>query len=798
VKLGTAFDERSYVRRAPVRLRAAFSAFALCFLAPVAALAQAAAPAAASDDFITVRLEPGVGLRTLSERYLDNPDLWPIILRANGVDDITDLAVGQELLLPGNQKRLSATALEASLSEIQRANESGAQLFAPLLIRNAIQYRDEAITHDREGIYAQSIDLSSRAINRAEAARLKSEEQRDLEAEARLSDRQGWVEGQKTTENSWSERDLNAILNEQEKLRTLSRSTAQVVFRDASRLRLNSNSQAVIQRMRVDPLKRREEAKISLVEGDFYALLATESDRNQLEVELENVDARIDSGSFWVSQDADGAKFSNYDVRPVSITAGDETLVLGRNEGAVVRNGEAPRDKIDIQTRIALAAPADEAVLYGAVVDLAWEEAETSGGYWLEIAFDGRFDRMADSLWGLETNTLVDHPLAPGTYYWRVAALDDFGLPGQMSSVRKFELRTDVTPPFLRIRTPEPDAVLREAAITISGETEAGAAVLVDGTVADTDRDGRFFLSITAREGRNEVSVVARDTAGNETERRIAFDYVADARRDIAYDPSLPRGADARFYSANAVLSLSGAVVGGARVSALDNEGRPRSETYADSEGRFALNVPLAARIDRFQVRVTTVSGYAYSETVEAEILDQPPQVSIAPVPSVTALPALDFVITTDAANTVAVNGASVAVVDGNATTTVTLAEGPNTIEIVATSPVGLVTIEKRTVLLDTVKPSITAEDVTVEARGATDFVSIRIGATDGAGLARTSRFAVRSGDAARDGVLRYNRAQKSYQGGVEIPRRADGDVVTIMVELSDIAGNVREVELVR
>ena len=97
--------------------------------------------------------------------------------------------------------------------------------------------------------------------------------------------------------------------------------------------------------MRVDPLKRREEAQISLIEGDFYALLATESKRNRLEVNLPSADATIDSGSFWVSQDDDAAKFSNYDVKPVSITARGETLVLGRNEGALVPTGEAPAGK---------------------------------------------------------------------------------------------------------------------------------------------------------------------------------------------------------------------------------------------------------------------------------------------------------------------------------------------------------------------------------------------------------------------------------------------------------------------
>ena len=67
--------------------------------------------------------------------------------------------------------------------------------------------------------------------------------------------------------------------------RTLSDSTAQVTFRDLSRLRLNPNSNAIIQRMRSDPLTGAETTKVSLVNGDFYALLNQLGNRAAFEVE---------------------------------------------------------------------------------------------------------------------------------------------------------------------------------------------------------------------------------------------------------------------------------------------------------------------------------------------------------------------------------------------------------------------------------------------------------------------------------------------------------------------------------
>lgn len=750
-----------------------------------------------ADAMIKVQIGPDMTLRGIAEKYLQNPDLWPIILRLNSIDDVTQLKDGQELMLPADQVRLSASALDASLVEIQKANEAGAQLFAPLLIQHAIDFRDQAVVENDNGVYAESIALSSKSIATAGDARITSEQRRDVEAEARLSDRQGWVEGQKVSQNNWSERDLNAVLNEQEKLRTLSDSTAQVVFRDASRLRLNPNSQAVIQRMRDDPLTRRKEAQISLVEGDFYALLAPESDRSKLEVNLDKVDAKIDSGNFWVSQGDGEAKFSNYDTAPVSVVSGGETLTLGRNEGAVVLAGQAPTAKVDVISRPTQIEPEDNAVVYGEVAQLGWAEMPGQHGYWVEIAFDPRFDRMVDSLWGVQQNRTDGLKLAPGTYYWRVAALDLLGLPGQMSTVRRFDLVNDSAPPFLRIRTPGPASILREASVSVSGETEAGSAVFVAGEVASVDQNGRFFFTLQAKEGENAVPVVARDPAGNETTRELRFTYSPDERRAILFDPSVLRDESGHFLTPTRQLSLSGQVVEGARVAFSDPLGGLRSETYADQSGHFAVNIPLLADQETLSVEVTTISGYAYQETLDVRVADRPPQFRLKkPLRPVTSKASLELEIEVDPAARLAVNGQAAEVVDGVARIGLSLQPGPNVIEIVATDAVGLVTIEKHTVLFDDQKPELTESEVTSRRQGESEVLSIRVGAQDASGLALTSRFRVAAGGASRSGVLRYNPASKSYLGSVEIPAQPEGSAPEIVVELSDMAGNVNEVRL--
>ena len=60
------------------------------------------------------------------------------------------------------------------------------------------------------------------------------------------------------------------------------------------------------------------------------------------------MNATIDSGSFWVSQDTTGAKFANYDDGLVEVTALGKTVALNRNEGTVVAPGAMPSDKLAV------------------------------------------------------------------------------------------------------------------------------------------------------------------------------------------------------------------------------------------------------------------------------------------------------------------------------------------------------------------------------------------------------------------------------------------------------------------
>ena len=375
---------------------------------------------AAEDDSLRVQLQEGQSLRDLAQQHLGDPDLWAEILRMNGLT-VGDVRPGIELTIPIGRIAAANRALDQALQQIQSATEQGARLFAPDQIARAISLRDAAVAQRKAGAWEAAAKLAGEASASAEEALAAALAQRDAAAEALLSDRQGWVEGQQPQDLLWSERPLNAVLIEEEKVRTLSRSTAQITFRDDSRLRLNANSQAVIQRMRVDPLSREEEAKVSLVEGDFYALLAGRSERKNFELEIPEVETEINSTNFWVRRDVSGSKFANYDERLLQVSAQGESVSLGRNEAALVRSGAPPSDKIDVLPAPALSAPGDDTVAFAADLQLSWTTVADAAGYWLEVAGDPGFERMTYSRWGLAEGSYQSTPLELGSYSgaWR-------------------------------------------------------------------------------------------------------------------------------------------------------------------------------------------------------------------------------------------------------------------------------------------------------------------------------------------------------------------------------------------
>ncbi len=91
-----------------------------------------------------------------------------------------------------------------------------------------------------------------------------------------------------------------------------------------------------------------------------------------------------------------------------------------------------------------LLTPEDRQVLQGnlANYNFAWATVANAARYHLEVAADGGFKQLVDEAWVAGTSAQVQSldlsDIEPGTYFWRVSALDAQGYESAWSSTSHF------------------------------------------------------------------------------------------------------------------------------------------------------------------------------------------------------------------------------------------------------------------------------------------------------------------------------------------------------------------------
>ncbi len=162
------------------------------------------------------------------------------------------------------------------------------------------------------------------------------------------------------------------------------------------------------------------------------------------------------------------------------------------------------------------------------IITLRWRTVSpTASGVHLQVSRSKRF--IEGGMDVDATRTGRDEArlkaVAPGTYYWRLATVDESGQQSEWSTVRRFQIVSTTRRPLIEDHTPpelevEPASQMGHLFI-VEGHTEAGATVTINGEPVEVDGDGHFRKAVEVTdEGWNDLVVEAVDPAGNRTERR--------------------------------------------------------------------------------------------------------------------------------------------------------------------------------------------------------------------------------------------------------------------------------------
>ncbi|WP_299164950.1 FecR domain-containing protein [uncultured Tateyamaria sp.] len=725
-------------------------------------------------------------LRGVVSEHLNDPDLWPYVLELNAIASPAAVVPGTELQMPVKQVRAADAALAKALKAIQAANAEGAQVFAPVEIGQALENREAAVGQREVGAWVEVVDLSDIATLLAMEALDISIAQRDRAAEAVVSDVQGDVEGRAPEEPRWSGRGLNDVLVEFERVRTLSDSTTQVTFRDLSRLRLNANSNATIQRMRSDPLTGTEVTKVSLVNGDFYALLNQLSEKTAFEVDVPGVETTTNSGDFWIKNDATGARFVNYDTPALQVSDGNETIQINENEGLVLTSSGAQR--AEVLDAPALEQPALGAILYDGFAPLGWSAFEGAEGYWVEVAVDPGFNQMQVSEWGVRGTTLDTAPLPPRTYHWRVAALDRLGLPGQWSVPQSFTLRVDETPPFLTLLAPGDGEIVTQPAIEIFGASEPDAEVQLNGAPVPLGADGSFIVETTLTPGPNILTLRAVDAAGNESATAQTVVYRPAAQVDVSLSPTLPRLGNALATRSGELSVFAASTAAEGADVLVQSGGTEVLRAVVGPAGAISFSVPASETPQGYTLAVLGPSGLIEGRLDFEVIQDRtPPETTLdSPPPKATDLDEIELIGDAGDAAQLTINGADVPLDQGRFAVSLSLVQGLNLFDLVATDTVGNVNATRLQTLYDIDPPDVQSVEVG-RPKGANGPIEIVVQASDPSGLRQAASFLLQVGAQEREGFLRCDSAAGLCRAA--LPPEA-GALELIEVVIEDYAGN--------
>ncbi len=731
-------------------------------------------------------------IRDVAKEYLNDPDLWEEILKSNKLRSPSDVKTGMVLTIPYNQIMRAKKAIDEALVEIQKATTAGAKSFASDLMTKAIASHTQAIKERKSGNWDKSYQLGSEAkqeaLNAAQEASMKSA----TKGEATLSFSKGKVESKKSIENLWRSIPVLAKIIENDRVRTLSDSYAEVAFQDKSKIRLSENSQAVIQRNRVDLLTNRSEAKVTLEKGDAFALLAGGAQgKKKFNLETPGLEATVRSKTYWVSKDDKTAKVANYDGE-IDLKSKNSKITLKSNQGAsLLASGTLTQPK-DLLKRPNLTSPVNEKIVYENKISLEWSKVDGADKYWLQISRDATFKTAVFQSKEMKS-TAHNAELERGSYYWRAAAIDKDGFPGPFSDARLFTLIVNNEAPYLTVSEPATNVFVTKNEIDIKGNTESLVRVSINGETLTVDASGAFEKHFLLHEGVNVFDVVAIDSSGNKSTITRKVDYSKGQGLFLKYDLNT-LGGEKQIYTTNQSLTIKGSTTAETFVTAISHPTGLKVAALSDSTGEFRFTISrlttkntviVEAKNKEGKILVDTMYIYLDKELPEIRFNDEIPEKT-----SDNSLAVIGFVSNAAALR---LNGSVIEIKQNKFQTLYALKEGLNELLFIATNKNGAKTKVYRKIFLDSAPPELINYKAVPAKITGTGIVAFEIKASDKTGLKKTAKLIYQLGEDLFTIYLRLDENTQTYRASENCSFAGSADVKIRLILLEDQLGNLKE-----
>jgi len=589
---------------------------------------------AQTKDNIRITITGRTDVRKLAQDYFGDPDLWTYILKYNNIKDLSSVQSPVQIIIPQKKVKELLELFDNASKSIQDAVKAGAKILAPDLLEKSSGDYYDALKAKNILDFDSSHDYLIEAVDLARKAYSRTMEIREKTMDAVISYKKGTVQKMFPSVLNWENAELYDNLKENDWARTLSLSLANITFNDLSQIKLYENSEAEIQRSRVDVIGNNTDTKIKLEKGNAYAMLLN-SPKKKFDLDIPGVRTKINSKYFWIEKNNANAKLANYNGE-ITLGVKDSSVIVKKNQGSVIPNGGYPSKPRKLIPPPELIYPEDFSAVTGNNVKFNWQNAPGVPDYSLEISTTGTF-KIVDKSYNKNTGSSLEiSGLKPGVYYWHVCSVDSLGLPGPFSEIRSVIILTDTAKPFLSIDYPADNFISRSIGLKITGKTNSDCKVLVNNNNVVTSNDGRFGSDLVLNEGENKIKIEAINPLGNVT--TIYRNVFVESDSEIKISDSVfgdLTGSSTYFTSKNILdLSLSTRPLSCVRVESLNSQ--KSYTTYSNSQGNCGFSIPFHNLSEKFLIDVTTPAGF--EKSVQFDVTTKNEKVEIILDPSVPSL----------------------------------------------------------------------------------------------------------------------------------------------------------------
>jgi len=756
---------------------------------------------------IQVKVLENQSIREISNQYLNTPDLWEDILRANKIQAAHDIQPGMILNIPVYNISQANEQLKMSQNAIREAAKAGARIFTAELIKEAINYRDTAIRQRKQGEWKQCIEGAKKSINMAEKSLKICISKQDLPAEAVLDYLKGEVHRRKISDNDWHSIPLYDLLMEGDKVRTLSQSYAEILFTDESRIQLKENAQTLIRKIRNNLLNNTQKCDVSVLNGEVLALLTGKA-RDSFHIDTPGVETRIHSKHFWVKKDKKKSRFANYDGT-LKVSSGGSQVLLNKNEGTVVPLNKKPSPPTKLIQSPHLIFPTNTSEHFTTDFRLRWEKVNEATAYKLELSLDKKFSRIIVANTIKNTSFDISQHLENNLYFWRIALISKDGLMGMFTDTWSFSIIEDNYPPYLILHTPENSKTVTSNSVFISGNTEPGVTLTIDENQASVDENGNFSYYYHLREGNLKIIVKAVDHAGNETKIERSILCIINHRITLSFDKAIPQIQPYHFVTRNRTFSLSGKTLPDALLtltalesqacsnkvlSSLESYLEKSMYTIADSSGHFSMNIPTQNQHNSFALSIKSFAGETRLDCLKVLFDNSPPVISFkSTIHSITNKSKINLQGMAKDAVSFKINEKEIQLKKYRFNSDVNLKPGNNLLRFESQDLAGNISVIEKQITLDQKAPQIKAIKISPRHIQEGEKTYIEIFVNDETTLTRIAPYELKVDSNLYTGYLLFSKKKGKYETFFKAPGLIKGKVDLVSVELSDYLGNKKK-----